>query len=483
MNKKNSRILSASLAAAMTAALVIPAAADLVKKDLAVDAGLSVYVDGKLTTPTDVNGKGVDVFAADGTTYLPVRAMSNALGAQISYDADGYKVYVDTAKTDDKAADYLKTYFGIAPMTGTVTTAAFNAALAKISEGVKVEDANLTVGAAVKAAVEAAGLKELALVYSAEKSAAATAGCSKIQDAYLPYGACALDTSLASGTWKFDAKLDGDTATQLLMNAVNIAGKGRNYLGNASDPDIYQKLQSTWATFGNFDDDTLSQLGADLVIAGASTGYNLKYDGYNANFLPEYTLQYGHSDITHAVQLIGLLNGEGIDAKVALEPKTSIYEYMLEWGDPANLTMTPTYEVKAIEGGRYLCYATEYDMKLEFDTVADKEAFDGIIAQYAKKWDTNTDGDGNPTVALLAGAWWQPLYTSTVPMKDTENFTLIKDNVVRNGAYTIHPFSTVDGTAAIAKVVKEKAPNLSVDLTDLYVNKAFYNYLTGADHQ
>ena len=38
-------------------------------------------------------------------------------------------------------------------------------------------------------------------------------------------------------------------------------------------------------------------------------------------------------------------------------------------------------------------------------------------------------------------------------------------------------------TAAIAKVVKEKAPNLSVDLTDLYVNKAFYNYLTGADHQ
>ena len=103
----------------------IQAAADLVKKDLAVDAGLSVYVDGKLTTPTDVNGKGVDVFAADGTTYLPVRAMSNALGAQISYDADGYKVYVDTAKTDDKAADYLKTYFGIAPMTGTVTTAAF----------------------------------------------------------------------------------------------------------------------------------------------------------------------------------------------------------------------------------------------------------------------------------------------------------------------------------------------------------------------
>lgn len=483
MNRKSSRILSASLATAMTAVLVVPAAADLVKKDLAVDAGLSVYVDGALTTPTDVNGKAVDVFAADGTTYLPVRAMSNALGAQISYDADGYRVYVDTAKTDGKAADYLKTYFGIEPMTGTVTVAAFNAALAKIADGVVVDGDPLSVGMAVKAAVEAAGLKELALVYSAEKSADATAGCSKIQNPYLPYVACALDTSLASGTWDFSAALDGGTAAQLLMNAVNIAGKGRSYLGSASDPDIYRKLQSAWATFGNFDDAALSQLGADLVVAGASTGYNLKYDGYNANFLPEYTLQYGHSDITHAVQLIGLLNGEGIDAKVALEPKTSIYEYLPEWGDPANLTMTPTYEVKAIEGGRYLCYATEYDMKLEFDTLADKNAFDGIIAQYAKKWDTNTDGDGNPTAALLEGSWWQPLYTSAVPMEDTENFILIKDNVIRHGAYTIHPFSTADGTAAIAKVVQEKAPDLRAEPTDLYVNKAFYNYLTGADHQ
>ena len=122
-------------------------------------------------------------------------------------------------------------------------------------------------------------------------------------------------------------------------------------------------------------------------------------------------------------------------------------------------------------------------MKLEFDTVADKEAFDAIVGQYAKKWDSNTDENGNPTVPLLEGAWWQPLYTSTVPMSDKENFVHIVDNVVRNGAYTIHPFSTVDGGDAIAKVVKEKAPNLKVEPVDLYVNLAFYNYLTGADHQ
>ena len=40
----------------------------------------------------------------------------------------------------------------------------------------------------------------------------------------------------------------------------------------------------------------------------------------------------------------------------------------------------------------------------------------------------------------------------------------------------------VDGktlAAAIAKVVAEKAPDLSVELVDLYVNNAFYRYLNG----
>ena len=116
MNKKTSRILSVSLAAALTATLVVPALADnLVRKNLEVDSGLGLYVDGKAVTPTDAAGKTVDIFAADGTTYLPVRAMSNALGAQVGYDAENYRVYVDTAPVDEKAADYLKEYFGTSP--------------------------------------------------------------------------------------------------------------------------------------------------------------------------------------------------------------------------------------------------------------------------------------------------------------------------------------------------------------------------------
>ncbi len=380
----------------------------------------------------------------------------------------------------DKDAEYLEYYFGIRPMKGEINAETFNAALAKIDENVKVEG-ELTLDSAIKAAVEAAGLKELALVYTEEKTANAVNGLN-VSAENAPFVACAVDAGLASSKWDY-SKVTGEIATELLMNAVEISGKGRNYLGYSSQEDIYRLLTSAWATFGNFDDDKLSALGADLVIAGASTGYNLKYDGCNANFLPQYTLQYGHSDITHAVQLIALLNSEGIEAKVALEPKTSIYEYLVEWGDPSKLEMTPTYEVRAIEGGRYLCYATEYDMKLEFNTVEEKDSFDALIGKYAKKWDSNTDKDGNPTVPLLAGAWWQPLYTSTVPMKDADSFKLIKDNVIRNGAYTIHPFSTAEGGDKIAEVVAKEAPELKVEPVDLYVNNAFYNYLTGTSHE
>ena len=225
---------------------------------------------------------------------------------------------------------------------------------------------------------------------------------------------------------------------------------------------------------------SLSSLGEQLVLAEASTGYNLKYDGYNANFLSKYTIQYGHSDFAHLLQLIPLLNREGIDAKVALEPKTSIYEYMVDWGDPTKVPSTPTYALKPIEGTeRWLCYALEFDLKFEFDSMEQKNDFDRVIMTYSKKNTANQNEDGSFTPSLIYGAWWQPLYTSTVPMEDTESFSHIYDNVIRDGEYTIHPFSKDDGTEGIAAVVAEKAPELKVELVDLYVNNAFYRYLGG----
>ncbi len=411
---------------------------------------------------------------------------SFALPAQGVYEASS--VSCSQYQSDSKNAEYLNYYFGITPFGTTVTRAEFDSALQVLGANKTTEEGNLSVAEATKAAVCAAGIEKLALTYTSpvnpEKATTRLAlySVSGIADEYIPYIACALDTSIALPSYDFAADLDGKTATDLLMAAVNMSGKGRNMLGLSNDCDIYAKLQATWNSFANFDDELLSELGAELVISGASTGFNLKYDGFNANFLPEYTLQYGHSDIQHAVELMGLLESENIVCKVQLEPKVSIYEYMTDWGDPTKSVPTPTYELRPIDGGRWLCYAMEYDLKLEFESIEDKEAFHQVIENYAKKYQDRVDENGNVIVPLLDGAWWQPLYTSTVPMQN-DSFRHIIDNVIRNGAYTIHPFSVPENSAGIAAVAAEVAPSLSIELVDLYVNPAFYNYLTGADYQ
>ncbi|HIR85040.1 MAG TPA: hypothetical protein IAA56_06825 [Candidatus Galloscillospira excrementavium] len=487
MKKHRSRFLSGLLVVAMVAALAIPAAAEMVQ--LNATTGVTIYVDDQKVDPRNSQGDQVDALLTGGTTYLPIRALGDALGKDIGWDESTTTAYVSGYEADPKAAEYLEEYFDIAPLSGTVSRAAFDAALEAIGGSATEGTGDLTVADAVVAAVKAAGLDELAQTYTRDNNAKANEriaayGLPAMEGEAAAYVAAALDSDLAYATFDFDAALDAETANTLLMNAVNISGQGRRYLGRASDSDIYSKLQAAWDSFGNFDDPVLSSLGEQLVLQQASTGYNLKFDGYNANFLSEYTLQYGHSDITHAVQLIALLNSEGIDALIQLEPKTSIYEYMVEWGDPTQVESTPTYELRQIEGtDRWLCYATEYDMKLEFDSIEDKNAFDGIVNEYAKKWIANENEDGSFTPSLLAGAWWQPLYTSTVPMADTEAYTLIQDNVIHNGAYSIHPFSLAGNNAEIVRVVSEEAPDLSVDVVDLYVNMAFFRYLNGDDSE
>ena len=275
---------------------------------------------------------------------------------------------------------------------------------------------------------------------------------------------------------------DFDCFADALYKALEIGGKGRHYIGRVSDDDILTVLNSNLNTFINFDNEQLTNLGTEIVLRGATTGYNLKYAGYDANFLNDYTLQYGHSDYTHAVQLVALMESEGFDAYIQIEPKVSVYEYMIEWGEPGE--PTPTYAVKQVTEDRYLCYAMEYDMKLEFDTIEEKEAFHTLIETYAKKYDDSYDADGNLVEKLIAGAWWQPLYSSTTEMQN-EEFGLLYDNVIydASGMYSIHPFSLPDATQAIADVVAEVEPELAVSLVEIHVNPAFYRYITGESHQ
>lgn len=72
----------------MVTLLVVPAfASTLSKTAQLVYNDIKITLNGGAVTPTDANGNAVEPFIIDGTTYLPLRAISNALGLGVTWDA------------------------------------------------------------------------------------------------------------------------------------------------------------------------------------------------------------------------------------------------------------------------------------------------------------------------------------------------------------------------------------------------------------
>ena len=61
---------------------------------------IKIIINGYELTPTDVNGNPVEPFVIDGTTYLPVRAISEAVGYDVDWDYDTNTVIL-SSYTDD----------------------------------------------------------------------------------------------------------------------------------------------------------------------------------------------------------------------------------------------------------------------------------------------------------------------------------------------------------------------------------------------
>lgn len=58
---------------------------------------IKVELDGKSVALKDANGNAVEPFIIDGTTYLPVRAVSEALGLEVGWNADTNTVILTSA--------------------------------------------------------------------------------------------------------------------------------------------------------------------------------------------------------------------------------------------------------------------------------------------------------------------------------------------------------------------------------------------------
>ena len=74
--------------------LMVPAIAAGTAKTVTISTGVKVYKDDRLIDMKDANGKSVDAIIYNGSTYLPVRAVSNAFGTPIQWDGRAYSVYI-----------------------------------------------------------------------------------------------------------------------------------------------------------------------------------------------------------------------------------------------------------------------------------------------------------------------------------------------------------------------------------------------------
>ena len=57
---------------------------------------IKIMLDGKELEPKDPNGNAVEPFIYEGTTYLPLRAVAEALGKDVVWDGENYVVGLNT---------------------------------------------------------------------------------------------------------------------------------------------------------------------------------------------------------------------------------------------------------------------------------------------------------------------------------------------------------------------------------------------------
>ena len=79
-------------------------AANTYRKTITVTSGVNVEFNNEAIDMTDANGKAVEAFIYNGTTYVPIRAVSNAFGADIDYEAavGGVRVAKEHLRDNEK---------------------------------------------------------------------------------------------------------------------------------------------------------------------------------------------------------------------------------------------------------------------------------------------------------------------------------------------------------------------------------------------
>ena len=240
------------------------------------------------------------------------------------------------------------------------------------------------------------------------------------------------------------------------------SAKGENSTGEfpQTDKNIIERINRKYSTFKVIEKNSLIDSLNIALAKKLTTGYNIKIKSTYANFNPELSLSYGHNGIKHANQLIALMKSEGLDAKVQIEPKTSAYLHMPDWGEPA----TPNI---VMEDGQIVITPLEYDLQFEFKDKADKMKFIQLIDKYAKKDEVDEEN-------LIYDAWWQPFLQT----EKIDGFEKLVVNIASEGEYEAYVLTLPEKSDALIKELA-KNKNLKLKTKEVYVNPSFYRFMLG----
>lgn len=98
---KNQVMKVTAITAAIAAMMCTSAFAAETTKNVQIQFdNIQLVVDGVPITPKDANGSRIEPFIYNGTTYLPIRAVGEAIGKQVTWDGATKTVYLGEAPNE-----------------------------------------------------------------------------------------------------------------------------------------------------------------------------------------------------------------------------------------------------------------------------------------------------------------------------------------------------------------------------------------------
>lgn len=99
MKEKVKGVIAGLLIGSTIAGGSVWAATGMQTIDVSFD-NIKIFMDGEQIDPKDATGQTVEPFIYNGTTYLPVRAVGNAIGKEVSWDGVNKVVYLGAKPGD-----------------------------------------------------------------------------------------------------------------------------------------------------------------------------------------------------------------------------------------------------------------------------------------------------------------------------------------------------------------------------------------------